>query len=151
MIDALSNFRDAIRASGLEPPDVIEPGKLHRFPGSGKRPSNRAGLCLLFDDRRGGCFGDWSTGLSETWQAERDKSCSRVERAAFMRRVETAKQQAETERQQQYADATAKALSVWHATMPANDDHPYLVRKGITANGARLHQGALVIPVRPGG
>jgi phage/plasmid primase-like uncharacterized protein len=73
MVDALSNFRDAIRAAGLEPPDYIEPGRLHRFPGNGKRPSNRAGWCLLFHDGLGGCFGDWSSGLSETWQARRDK------------------------------------------------------------------------------
>lgn len=105
MYDALSNFRDAIRAAGLEPPDVIEPGTLYRFPGSGKRPSNRAGWCLLLDDGLGGCFGDWSTGLSETWQAERDKPCSRAERAAFARRAEEAKRQAETARRTRQADA----------------------------------------------
>jgi len=40
---------------------------------------------------------------------------------------------------------------IWNAATTANDDHPYLVRKGIKANGARLHQGVLVIPVRSGG
>ncbi len=83
MNDAIPQFRDTIRAAGLEPPDVIEPGKLHRFPGIGKRPSNRAGWCLLFDDGLGGCFGDWSSGVSETWQAKRDKPYSRAERAAL--------------------------------------------------------------------
>ena len=151
MIDAISQFRDAIRAAGLQPPDVIEPGKLHRFPGVGKRNGNTAGWCKLFDDGRGGCFGDWSSGFSENWQAKWDKPFSQSERAAFMHRGEAAKLQAETERQQQYADAAAKAVSIWHAAMPANDDHPYLVHKGIKANGARLHQGALVIPVRPSG
>jgi putative DNA primase/helicase len=47
MNDAISQFRDAMRASGLEPPDVIEPGKLHRFPGAGKRNGNTAGWCKL--------------------------------------------------------------------------------------------------------
>ena len=36
MTDALLQFRDAIRSTGLEPPDAIEPGTLHRFPGAGK-------------------------------------------------------------------------------------------------------------------
>lgn len=151
MNDAISQFRDAIRAAGLEPPDVIEPGKLHRFPGVGKRNGNTAGWCKLFDDGLGGCFGDWSSGFTENWQAKRDKPFSQSERAAFMRRVEEARQQAEAERQQQYADAAAKAASIWNTATTANDDHPYLVRKRIKANGVRLHQGALVIPVRSGG
>ncbi len=151
MNDALSQFRDAIRAAGLEPPEVIEPGKLHRFPGIGKRNGNTAGWCKLFDDGLGGCFGDWSSGFTEKWQAKREKPFSQSERVAFMRRVEEARKQAETERQQQYAEAAAKAASIWNAATPANDDHPYLVRKGIKANGVRLHQGALVIPVRSGG
>ncbi len=130
---------------------MIEPGKLHRFPGISKRNGNTAGWCKLFDDGLGGCFGDWSSGFSENWQAKRDKPFSQSERAAFMRRVEEARKHAEAERQQQYADAAAKAASIWDAATPANDDHPYLVRKGIKANGARLHKGALVIPVRSGG
>ncbi|MCP5137865.1 MAG: DUF3987 domain-containing protein [Gammaproteobacteria bacterium] len=151
MNDALSQFRDAIRAAGLEPPDVIEPGKLHRFPGIGKHNGNTAGWCKLFGDGLGGCFGDWSSGFTENWQAQRDTPFSQSELAAFMRRVEEARKHAEAERQQQYAEAAAKAASIWNAATQANDDHAYLVRKGIKANGARLHQGALVIPVRSGG
>jgi len=151
MNDAISQFREAIRAAGLEPPDVIEPGKLHRFPGIGKRNGNTAGWCKLFDDGLGGCFGDWSSGFSDNWQEKRDKPFSQSERTAFMRRVEEARKHAEAERQQQYADTAEKAASIWNAATPANDNHPYLVRKGTKANGTRVHQGALVIPVRSGG
>ena len=151
MIDALSQFRDAIRATGLEPPDVIEPGKLHRFPGVGKCNGNTAGWCKLFDDGLGGCFGDWSSGFSENWQAKRDKPFSKSERAAFIRRVEETKKRAEIERQKQYADAAEKAVTIWNAAEPVNDEHPYLARKNIKANGARLHKDALVVPVRSGG
>lgn len=147
MYDALSNFRDAIRAAGLEPPDVIEPGTLHRFPGNGKRPSNRAGWCLLFDDGLGGCFGDWSTGLSETWQAKRDKPYSRPERVAFARRAEEAKIQAEAERNARQADAAKRAAAIWNPATPAPGDHPYLFRKRIQPHGARIHKGALTLPV----
>lgn len=151
MNDAISQFRDAIQAAGLEPPDAIEPGKLHRFPGVGKSNGNTAGWCKLFDDGLGGCFGDWSSGISENWQAKREKPFSQSERAAFIRRVEEPRKHAEAERQQQYADAAERAASIWNAATTANDDHPYLARKGIKANGMRLHQGALVIPVRSGG
>jgi putative DNA primase/helicase len=147
MNDALSNFRDAIRAAGLEPPDTIEQGKLHRFPGNGKRPSNRAGWCLLFDDGLGGCFGDWSTGFSETWQAKRDKPYSQAERAAFARRVEEAKRQAEVERHVRQADAAKRAIAIWNAATPAPGNHPYLIRKRIQPHDARIHKGALTLQV----
>jgi putative DNA primase/helicase len=62
---ATENFRDAIRAAGLTPPDLIEPGRFHRFPGEGKRNGNTAGFCKLFPDERGGIFGDFSTGIVE--------------------------------------------------------------------------------------
>lgn len=38
MREAMNQFRDEIRAAGLNPPDVIEAdGKLHRFASNGKR------------------------------------------------------------------------------------------------------------------
>jgi putative DNA primase/helicase len=145
--DALSNFHDAIRKTGLEPPDAIEPGKLHRFPGNGKRPSNRAGWCILFDDGRGGCFGDWSSGLYETWQAKRDKPYSTTERAAFARRVEEAKKQAEAERRARQADSAKRATAIWSIATPALGNHPYLIRKRIRPHGTKLYKGALTLPV----
>ncbi|MFO1352591.1 MAG: DUF3987 domain-containing protein [Gammaproteobacteria bacterium] len=140
-----------MRAAGLEPPDVIEPGKLHRFPGAGKRNGNTAGWCKLFDEGLGGCFGDWSSGFSEHWQAKRDKPFSTLEREAFKRHVADAQAQAEAERKARQAEAAAKAAAIWTTAAPAPDDHPYLVRKHIQPHGARLHNGALLIPMREGG
>jgi putative DNA primase/helicase len=151
MIDnPISNFGDVIRAAGLVPPDIIEPGKMYRFPGAGKRNGNTAGWCKMFNDRLGGCFGDWSTGLSETWQAKREKTFSQSERELFKHRVEESRKHAEQERQRQYADASEKATSIWNAAIAARDDHPYLVNKSIKAYGTRLYNGALVAPVRSG-
>ena len=53
-----AEFHDAMRAASLEPPDAIIPDKVMRFPGAGKKRSNRAGWCVLFSDREGGVFGD---------------------------------------------------------------------------------------------
>lgn len=73
MRNAIEQFKNAIRSAGLVPPDDIEPGKLHRFPGMDKGRGDDAGRCMLFEDRRGGWYMDYSTGLKGTWQAERDK------------------------------------------------------------------------------
>jgi putative DNA primase/helicase len=88
MADALGQFRDAIQRAGLSPPDTIEPGRFYRFPGDGKRNGNTAGWCKLFDDGRGGIFGDFSSDTVESWQAERPQSLTPAEREAFRRQVE---------------------------------------------------------------
>lgn len=142
-----TNLLDAIRSTGLEPPETIVPGRLHRFPGIGKQPSNRAGWCLLFDDGLGGCFGDWSTGLSETWLANRDKPYSIDERAAFAHRVKKAKKLREADRNTQQADAVKRATAIWKAATLAPNNHPYLIRKNIQPHGARLYKHALLLPV----
>ena len=147
MIDTSSQFRDAIRATGLEPPDIFEPGKVHRFPGVGKQRSNRAGWCLLFNNGLGGCFGDWSTSLSQSWQAKRDKPYSKKEVREFILRSNEAKAQAEKEREARQANAAYRALEIWNSASAAPSNHPYLIRKAIKANGARFHKGALMLPI----
>ena len=144
-------FQDAIRAAGLQPPNVIEPGKFHKFPGEGKGSRNTAAWCKLFPDGIGGIFGDYSTGLSADWQEKRDSPYTPAEREAFMRQVAEAKAQAEADRKAKQAEAQAQATSIWNAAQPAPDNHSYLTRKGINPAGARLHNGALVIPMRTDG
>ena len=150
--DMNATFQDAIRSAGLQPPDVIEPGKFHRFAGEGKRNSNRAAWCKLFHDGIGGIFGDYSTGLSADWQAKRETPYSPAEREAFKRHVAEAKAQAEAERKAKQAEAQAQATSIWNApasaleaTQPAIADHPYLKRKGIQPHGAKVYHGSLTI------
>ena len=147
MIDAHSHFRAAIHAAGMEPPHVIEPGRLHRFPGSGKQDSNRAGWCLLFDDQQGGCFGDWSSDLFETWQAKHRRPQSSVEQNSFARKAGAARRQAEAERQTLQTIAENRAAAIWNAARPVPSDHPYLIRKRIQPHDAMLHKGALTLPV----
>ena len=65
----IKSFSDAIRSAGMTPPNSIIPGKIHRFPGVGKKHSNSAGWCKLFPDGRAGVYGDFTTGLSERWCA----------------------------------------------------------------------------------
>ena len=83
MTDPQTQFRQRIISTGLTPPEVIVSGKLHRFPGIGKHHGNKAGWCILFDDCQGGCFGDWSSDISETWQVERTRPLSQNKQAEF--------------------------------------------------------------------
>ena len=151
MPDAIRQFRDAMLADGLIGPDHIEYGKIQRFPGMDKSASNKAGWCKLFEDGIGGVYGDYSTGLSATWQAKRETPFNQAEREAFKRQIAEAKQQREAEEQARHAEAATKAAEIWQAATPAPADFPYLIRKGIKAHDARLSRGALVIPMRDGG
>ena len=115
-------------------------------PVSAKSNGNKAGWCKLFNDGLGGSFGDFSSGLSENWQAKRDKPYSPSERAAFLQRAKESRAQAEAERKEKYTQAAEKAAAIWNEAESANKDHPYLSRKGIEPNGARLHEGCVDYP-----
>lgn len=145
------HFRDAIVEHGLTPPDVIEPGRLHRFPGVGKSNGNRAGWCKLFADGMGGVFGDWSNDLHEVWQAQRDKPLSACERAEWQRQIAEAKRQAEAERAKAHQEAATRAADLWNEAQPAPGDHPYLTTKRVLPYGVRQHDSSLVIPMRDSG
>lgn len=147
MPEAQQLFLDMIRSNGLVPPHDIVPGKFHRFPGIGKCSSNRAGWCLLFKDGLGGCFGDGSSGLSETWQEQQRSPLTPAARANFSRQVKQAIAQAEAERSALQTSASMRAAMIWDNSTPAPFEHPYLVRKGIRADSAKLYKSAIILPL----
>lgn len=146
MNDNPSHFHDAMRKHGLEPPDGIEPGRFHRFPGQNKRRRNTAGWCIFFLDGNGGSFGDWSTGLSETWQAHSQRNYTSAEHAAFKHRVKRAQVRAMAEREVTQTEAACRALEVWSSASSAKH-HPYLKRKRILPLGIRQRNNRLIVPI----
>jgi len=150
MANVIIQFGDAIRAAGLNPPNIIEPEKLYRFPGADKRSGNSAGWCKLFADGLGGVYGDFSQDLSASWQATRSTPFSSAQRANFNRQIAETKASADAEKAASQLQAATKAASIWQKARPSTNDHPYLTRKGIASHGARLYEGALVIPVLEG-
>ena len=151
-MNLIHQFQDAIRSSGLIPPDVIEAdGKLRRFASSGKR-SDGAGWYLLFSDGiPAGCFGDWRTGFTQTWRADIGRPLTPAEKAAHRDKTQAMRREREAEEKRRKAEARERAAAIWKAAPPVPDDHAYLTRKGIKANGARQHKGALLIPMRADG
>jgi putative DNA primase/helicase len=146
MSDNLSQFHDAMREYSLSPPDYIEPGKLYRFPGMDKRRGNTAGWCRLFSNCKAGSFGDWSTGLSEIWHANRDRPYTNAERTTYRKQVEQANVKSQIERDKIQADAAHRALILWMSSADAMY-HPYLERKCIQPLGIRQRNRQLVIPM----
>ena len=151
---AIEQFKAAMRAVGLEPPGVIEPGNLHRYSTNGKA-SDDAGWCKLFTDLRGGVFGDHRTGLSEHWQAKTDRVMTASEREAFQRMVADYKLQAELEGCKRHEAAALKAVAILEAATGDPETHPYAVKKRVPL-GSLVKRGpwpqrgwedALLVPI----
>ena len=147
----LEHFSDAIRSAGLKsPPEIIADGKIHRFSSNGKRGDD-AGWYVLYDDGvPAGCFGDWRTGIKENWRADIGRALTPAEESAHRAKVEAMRREREAEETQRKIEAANQAATIWKAAQPAPEDHAYLTQKRIKAHGARLHDGALVIPMRQG-
>lgn len=142
-----NDFSDAIRAAGLNPPATIIPGRFHRFPGVGKKLSNRSGWCHLFEDENAGCFGDWSTGFSDTWFRNLKGKPKLQDWLALAKQIQKDRARAERVREELKAKAAAKGLHLWSHASAEFNQHPYLKKKQIKNFGARLLGDSLVLPI----
>jgi len=142
-------FRNAIAAAGLRPPEkIVADGALHRFATSG-RPGDDAGWYVLHGDGLpAGQFGDWRTDVSKAWQADVGRRLTTEEKQAQRARLEEMRKAREAEEAMRHAQARQNAAAIWEAAPPAPDDHPYLARKRVTAYGLRVHaDGRLIVPM----
>ncbi len=144
MREAADNFRSAILAALGHAPELIEPGRIHRFSTSG-RVSDKAGWCQLFEDGRAGVFGCFRSGMSSVWTARRRELMTPAERADMARRLIHAKTQRETQQRQQRADNAQRNAALWAKTVQVTDGDPvslYLRRRGLAGpvpEALRLH------------
>lgn len=143
----MSNLHDAMRAVGFVPPDSIQHGKTTRFSTNGRK-SDLSGWVHLFADAQGASFGCWRSGVQHVWQAKCDRPLSEAEQVEFRLKIKEAREAAGQEREAGYKLAAYKALQEWEAASPADDSHPYLMRKGIKPHMARVDcNGWLLVPV----
>lgn len=151
MLDAFSQFRNAIQSAGLTPPPDIEPdGKLHRFSSNGKKGDDSGWYVLHGDTIPAGSFGDWRTGISQSWRADIGRPLSLQEEGAHRTRIEAIRAEREAEEIRRHEEAQRQAAAIWQAAKPVTD-HPYLNRKGVSAYALRVKDGRLIVPMRDGG
>jgi phage/plasmid primase-like uncharacterized protein len=132
MHNATQAFRSAILAALGHAPEVIEPGRFHRFATSDRR-ADSAGWCKLFDDLRGGVFGCHRQGISETWSATDQATMTRDQRAALAWQVMAATAEREARQRQQWAENALRNEKTWAQCVPLVPGDPvtlYLTRRG---------------------
>jgi len=148
MNDTLEQFRQAITAAGIEPPDQIHgDGTIHRFSPSGRGSDKPAWYTLHMDSIPAGAFGDWRSGLQSTWCAKSDSTMTAQELADHRQRVKAmqAQRDADLLAAQQQASETAAALLAQADPAMA---HPYLSAKGVQPHGLKVLGDRLLIPMR---
>lgn len=131
-MNAPESFRTAILTTLGHAPELIEPGRFHRFATSGRR-GDSAGWCKLFDDLRGGVFGCYRQGVSETWSATDRATMTREQRAELARQVMTATAEREAHQRQQWAENARRIAQVWAQCVPlvpGDSVTLYLKRRG---------------------
>lgn len=138
---------DAMRAAGFEPPSNINAGQTVRFSTNGKS-SDKAGWVHIFPDSKGAAFGCNRSGEQHVWQEARDKPFNEAEQAKFKQDCIEANKARNREKEADYQQVALTTQAEWEASALAPELHPYLVKKGIKPNMARVDvHGNLLIPI----
>ena len=145
-------FRDAIQSAGLiAPADITPDGKLRRFSSNGKKSDDSGWYVLHSEGIPAGSYGDWRTGISQSWRVDVGRALSPQEETAHQVRIEAMRREREAEEIRRHEAAQKQAESISQAAKPATD-HPYLTRKGVQSYGLRVgHDGRLIVPLRDSG
>ncbi|MDE2075759.1 MAG: toprim domain-containing protein [Burkholderiales bacterium] len=114
-------------------PEHIEPGRFHRFPTSPKKAS-KPGYCKLFEDGLGGFFGDFRTGLFQTWTARDRATMTPAERLRHDQQVAEAKRERDREQAERWARNRPRIKATWdqgHNLVMGDPPTLYLKRRGL--------------------
>ena len=141
-----------MQSAGLPAPDDIAPdGKLRRFSTNGKKSDDSGWYVLHRDGIPAGSFGDWRTGISQSWRADIGRPLSPEEETAHRARIEAIRHEREAEDARQHEAARCDAETIWRVARPAID-HPYLTKKDVKSHGLRVDDaGRLIVPLRDSG
>ncbi|ADH85954.1 phage/plasmid primase, P4 family [Desulfurivibrio alkaliphilus] len=123
--DAITRFRAAMLADGLNPPaEIPTDGREVRFPGEGKGRDNTAGYCKF--NGTTGKYGDFIRDLHRVWPDKKEVS----------------------EDDTRHQEAADRARSIWNEADRARQDHPYLWKKEVGHKDLRAtRDGELIIPL----
>ncbi len=133
MNDLIEQFRHAMAAAGLVPPDTIEVGKLHRFSSNGRK-ADTSGWCRLLLSGQVGYFGDFRRDFSSMWTARDDRAPTLVERQQRADELQRARAEAAVAQAIQWARAANRNASLWDRSSPLKHGDPvihYLDARGI--------------------
>lgn len=138
----------AMNDAGFYPRTILLDGQFHRFPTSDKGRDDAGWYVAYGDNIPAGRFGDWRTGDEHAWRANIGRELTDLENIENTKRMKEARIQRDLQIKLKHQAAASTVVDIWEKCIPANEDHPYLVAKGIQAHGARVTgDGRLVVPL----
>jgi phage/plasmid primase-like uncharacterized protein/KaiC/GvpD/RAD55 family RecA-like ATPase len=144
-------FIEAIRKSGIDVPEqLILDGKIHRFrSGASAKSLSRSGWYVgHLDGIPCITFGCWRQDITQTVKADVGRKWTHLEEMAHVARVAAAKKQRDAEVERDRSVAASTVETIWSGGVAASPEHPYLKRKGVEPNGARVTgDGRLMLPL----
>lgn len=154
--DPREEFREALEAAGLVIVGLpIMDGKIHRVPVVGDKMQNG-----VYTERSGGYSGflegvkpagvifDHRAGTRTNWKSDQAvPSLSPAERQRLIKEAEAKREADQVQIQRTYLAAAAELEARALACQPAENDHPYLTKKGVLSHGLyQLRGGAIAMP-----
>jgi putative DNA primase/helicase len=146
--DPESQLRAAMLELGIDPPsELYLDGQIHRFRNG--KGSDKTGWYVVFADGiPAGRFGDWRAGVEQAFRANVGRTLTPAEEAALATQLAKARAARDAERERSRQVASDVSSDIWESAPQADPDHPYLRRKGIKPNGARVTgDGRLIVPL----
>lgn len=151
---AIGEFIDAMASAGCSISGTIVPdGRLHRFDVVGQKKGAKHGWYVFHGNEPfSGAFGNYKTGVQQTWTAKSPQKMTQAERMALRDRMEREKKQRAEDEAKAQGEAAAKAAKIVSESVKAEPDHAYLAKKQIAAPAAlkQTRDGKLIIPLYDG-
>ena len=144
---------DAMSQHGITAPDNISlDGKLRRFSSGtkGKGGSgDKTGWYIGFSDGIPSAkFGCWRAGVEVNFRADIGRKLTASEEITNSRRIGEAQFIRDSELAKERERSANTVVQIWTSGGHSVDEHPYLQRKGIGFNGARVTgDGRLMVPL----
>lgn len=157
-LDPRSSFIDVLKSYGLKPPRSLDIGRIIRVDGPEDKPGKKSGW-LIYNEIEDGqvqghiigiaSFGDWKTGLNETWVSRDIHRMNTAESSHYHAAREAMKSAYEKELIEKQAESAKIAFDIWSKSPDADDGHSYLKKKNIRAcQGLKIASDKrLIVPV----
>ncbi|MGI4886117.1 MAG: toprim domain-containing protein [Janthinobacterium lividum] len=150
----LAEFIEAMTAAGCGPArtaDVIadrERPADYQIEGDPKGHKKGWYILRTEGDFARGSFGDRRQGGdSHNWHSKSNRKFTAEEKAAWAKKRDDARRQADIEQAERHKAAIARAKAIWSAGKPADPAHAYLTRKQAKVNGLRQDGDLLLVPM----
>ncbi|BCA94584.1 hypothetical protein TUM19329_09450 [Legionella antarctica] len=145
----IDHFKTEMINKGIVPPSqIMLDGQLHRFHIEGDNRASRNGWYVLYTDNiPSGAFGNWKTGINQTWSIKASSHVGLSVGLELQRKMVVAKKLRDEAKAIEYKKTAALAKEIYDRCHTADPSNPYLLRKRIKAFCAHQLDGRLVLPI----